>query len=190
MQYLYFEDWSIFTHRLDSKGIVHGGKIIKIFSSPKDPRGSNPAFKVVEADDSPLHGETFDYARGTWTGEQIEEDLAGLEEQARRSVRALFRLANDGSLAFCETAMGLRHNGDWLIDHPLQVVDGIDKALRAPKVKSSCTHLDIFTEKSLSRLAGIVDISEKSEELIPMDVGRKMKRELQAEINSAGKERK
>jgi hypothetical protein len=194
MLYLYFEDWSHYIFQLDEKGIEHGNKIIKAYTSPVDPRVklNDANLKVAEMDDSALHSEIFGYQeRGVFTGSDIENHITNLNEFAKRSVRALFRFANREDLQFCQTGMQMKKaDGQWLIDHPIKDIDSIDFAEKFPTKRSATIHLDIFNKNSLVRLAHILDLSPTSKELVYWRNGMVLKNEIQLEINSFSKERK
>jgi hypothetical protein len=147
MLYLYFQDASVFVRDLDRKGIANGGRIIKVFTSPFDPRVrmENPNLKVVEADDSGVQDITFEYKhRGRFLGRDIEQEIAHLKAYPKRSVRALLRFSNRQDLRFCQTGMGMKRGGEWLISHPLQEIDGITQSVNFPDSRSATVHLDIF----------------------------------------------
>ncbi len=194
MQYLYFEDWSQFIFQLDSKGIKHGNKIIKVYTSPIDPRTklNDPNLKVIETEDSQLTDETFAYGeRGLYKGSEIENHMQGLNEAAKNSARALFRFANRENLQFCQAGMSLKKpDGTWLINHPIEDIDSIEPAKLSPEKRSATIHLDIFVQDSLDKLAKLVDISPNSKELLDARRGNTLKKDLQMEINSSSTERK
>lgn len=188
--FLYFEDWSHMKSFLDQRKISHGGRIIKIFASPVDPRISldKPLLKVVEVDDSPINGEVYEYEeRGRFFGEDIEERVKDLNDYVKRSIRALVRFSNREDLLFCQTGMRMKNaDGSWLIDHPIEEIDSIDYARNYPTERSTTVHLDIFNSDSLKRLSDILNIDPKSPELLEIREGRSFKRRLQDEINFAG----
>ena len=160
--YLRFEDWSKYLHVLDEKGIGHGGAIVKVMASevhPRDIFGREDLF-VIEMDDCEFtEDEVFAYGkRGEWSGKQIEEymDELGLSETGKKVSRALFRFANSPETMFCQAGMELRNTeGDWLIDHPMRDLDGLDRAVLRSGAYDFQIHLDIFVDKSLKRLCNL-----------------------------------
>lgn len=191
MIFLYFEDWSQFTFMLDGKGIAHGGRIIKVYTAPFDPgmRLNNPNLRVIESDDSTLHNVTFEFKdRRVFPGQEIEEKIAGLDSFAARSVRGLMRFSNREDLCFCQTGMGMKKGTEWLIENPLDDIDGISPGMLVSDVRNAAVHLDIFNEGSLSRLAGILDTSPGSKEMLDLKTGLKLKKEIQAELSGSGVE--
>ncbi len=172
--YLRLEDWSLefFLSRLEEKGLKHGGHIIKVYASEVDPRTKDmygrETVAVVEIDDSPFReDEIFNYeGRGTYTGVQLNQRLGelGLNEDAKKRMRALFRFANLPETGFTREAMQLRNTeGNWLIDHPFGDIDGVSRAVQLPEKYSATVHLDIFVPTSLEKLArllGVDDIGE------------------------------
>jgi hypothetical protein len=193
MLFLYFEDATQFVSILNSKGIKNGGRIIKVFTSPFDPRVrlEKPSLKVIETDDSSLQDMTFEYKhRGTYLGSDIEQEIAHLRPYPQRSVRALFRFSNRKELQFCQTGMGMKVRGGWLISHPLQEIDGISQSINSPDSRSATIHLDIFNRGSLWRLRHILNFSKDSGELVDfLREGPLLRKEIQFELNKGGRER-
>ncbi len=193
MIFLYFEDWSQFTFMLDGKGIEHGGRVIKVYASPNDPREQlgDRNIKVIEVDDSPLNNIAFSYEKRGWVfGEEIEKNINPLSEFGKRTVRGLLRFSNREDLQFCQTGMKMKKSEGWLIDHPLEDIDGIEMSLQFPETRGATIHLDIFNKESLEKLAAIIDISPNSKELVDVRMGKELKREIQAEISTRKVERK
>lgn len=160
--YLYFGDWSAYLPSLDSRGIPHGGRIIKTYTSLLDPREvlSKSALTVVEGNDTPFRvDEIFDYPdRRTYLGSELEVDLANFtqDELGRRIIRSLLRFAHHPEREFVQYAMGMKFEGEWFIDHPF-------KDLHFPVFKegdtraSASIHLDVFMPPSLENMRKVVD---------------------------------
>lgn len=161
--YLYFEDYSHFLGYLDDRNMPHGNAIIKVLASPVNPQIINSDVTVLEArDDIFAHGEHYKYGdRGTYTGWDIERQLTdfGISSQGKRIARALFRFANAEETQFTQSAMRLTRDDDWLINHPLLDIDGINPKKYRPD-RDFSLHLDIFLEGSLERLRKIVDYQQ------------------------------
>lgn len=164
LMYLHFEDWSepMWLNHLESKKLPHVGRIIKVLASGADPRSvlERPGLSVVESSGAPFKpDEDYDYyPRSIYTGPDLESQLASynLSDFAQRIVRSLFRFAN--SQGFCQTAMAAKKDdSDWLIDHPLEDIDGIENAQRSPR-REAFIHLDIFFPKSIEALRSVIDL--------------------------------
>jgi hypothetical protein len=193
MIFLYFEDWSQFTFMLDQRGVEHGGRIIKTYASPFDPRQrlDNPNLKVIQTDDSTLMGIKFGYKeRGIFTGDEIEARIANLDTFPARTVRGLLRFSNREDLRFCQTGMEMKKEGQWLISHPIEDIDGLSTYPLWTDIKNATIHLDIFNANSLKNLSHVLDISRGSSEMLDPKLGIKLKREIQAEVLGLGQERK
>ncbi len=48
------------------------------------------------------------------------------------------------------------HQGEWLINHPLQDLDGLENAVKNPEGSSHQIHLDIFLPQSLDKLFQLI----------------------------------
>lgn len=177
--YLYFEDQSRYLFILDQKHIPHGDRIIKTYASETDPRIklNNPNLAVFEISDSPFSNEIFTYTgRETYSGIQIEEIIKNLRinDLGKRITRALFRFSNRPDLEFCQTAMSIIKDGNWLIDHPLGDIDGLNLAANIPESRTRAIHLDIFMPRSLERLDNLIHFSDP-EHLVSMREGLRLK---------------
>jgi hypothetical protein len=178
--FLYFEDYSSWLSILDKKGILHGGNIIKVYALQEDPRIllGNPRLAVIESNDHPFANELFSYnGRESYTGKQIEELIGGLHinDIGTTVVRALFRFSNRDDLQFCQVGMGIKnHDGGWLINTPLQDIDGLEQASRQPGSRSLSIHLDVFVPESLQRLDALIGFHDP-EHLVGMRDGLKLK---------------
>jgi len=193
MIFLYFEDWSQFTFMLDQKEIEHGGRIIKVYTAPFDPkqRLGKPNLKVIESNDSSLLGTQFIYKdRGIFSGVEIEQRIARLDTFPARSVRGLLRFSNREDLLFCQTGMGMKKDSEWLISHPLEDIDGLLEYPLLTNLKAATIHLDIFNSGSLERLSKILDISPGSAEMLEPKAGLLLKREIHAEVTGNTPERR
>jgi hypothetical protein len=193
MIFLYFEDWSQFTFMLEQKGIEHGGRIIKVYTAPFDPRQhlGKPNLKVIESDDSSLLDARFSYKdRGTFSGAEIEQKIARLDTFPARSVRGLLRFSNREDLLFCQTGMGMKKDGKWLIDHPLEDIDGLLEFPLLTNLKAATIHLDIFNSGSIDRLSKILNITPGSSEMLDPKAGLLLKREIHAEVTGSTPERR
>jgi len=169
----------MFLGKLDADGLPHDGRIIKVFASSEDPRFllGMPDLAVVQANGHPFtNDEAYTYEdRGTYSGAQLQEVVQSYELPAvgRFGVCSLFRFSN--SQGFCQAAMAARKGNDWLIDHPLKEVDGIDMAQRNPK-RAHSVHLDIFFPDSVRTLRRIVDIDNTDKVPDCMDAMRARRR--------------
>jgi hypothetical protein len=170
--YLHFEDWSQFLFRLEERGLLHGSHILKVYANDEDPRSATKYDRVniavFEVDDSNLKAdEVFTYQnRETYSGKDIEQKLQsiGLSDSATKRVRALFRFSNQPETQFTQAAMKLKSpEGNWLIQHPLEDINGFDLALRDPHQYSDVVHLDIFEPDSLIRAAKLLRTNNLNE---------------------------
>lgn len=164
--YLRFEDWSmpILMERLNDKGVTHGDKIIKVFATDEDPRITykKDSLSVVEINDEPFRDEVFDFGeRGIFTGQDFEQGIMrkGVSEHAAKTARALARFATREDTRFAYVAMRLKAGEDFLIQHPLDGIDGWARVAEGRTAEESL-HLDIFTPTSLGRLRQLVDIDD------------------------------
>lgn len=182
--FIYFEDWSYSGNfeTLDAKGMPHGDKIIKVYPADKDPRILDEKYanvRVVEVSDNPFKEEIFHFPeRGTFTGMDIENafNTAGYPESAKPFGRALFRFATE---EFQTTdAISIQIDDVWVIDHPIQTIDGIRHVLNNPERGKYMLHLDIFTSHSLARLESTIDFRNHPELLVPRRQGLRLKQEL------------
>jgi hypothetical protein len=177
--FLYFEDYSQFIPTLNLKNLPHGNKIIKVYPSDLDPRLvlGKPDIAVIKSEDQPLSDETFIYPdREIYKGYQIESKIIelNLNQLGMRAVRSLFRFSNRADLGFCQTAMNIKRDGMWLIDHPLDDIDGIPQAVMNPEKRSLAIHLDIFMPESLRRLDRLIGW-QNSEHLVTNREGFRLK---------------
>lgn len=161
--FVWFEDWSSFLLQV-RKDLPRGSHLLKVFASPTDPRSSGMYHRgdiaIFEVDGSPFQvHETFDYDdRGTYTGQDIEQELQGhgLGQSAAEAIRALFRFAH--TLGAVRVAMGLTgKDGAPVITHPLDEVDL--GAVRDNLDDPTRPHLDIFTPASLERVTQLIRVS-------------------------------
>lgn len=161
--YLRFEDWSAFIPWLDKKGAPHGGKIIKVFATDEDPRVmfAKPTLVVVDSRDGPFTDDEFFYfgERGVFTGRDFESAIAEkrVNDKAARIARALARFATREDTGFAYVGMQVRVGDGFLIQHPLEGIDGWERVAGGLEGKEETLHLDIFTPTSLGRLRRIVD---------------------------------
>lgn len=160
--YLHFQNWSSapsIPERLDTLQLPHQNEVVKVFSSPEDPRVEldRPALHVVETDgDAFASAEEYEYLRRRkYTGAELEEELAAydLSELGRSMVRSLFRFSHEQG--FCQAAMAAQRRNLWVIRHPFESVDGI--ASRGKPVPERALHLDIFLPGSLQKALKLVD---------------------------------
>lgn len=163
--YIRFEDWTFpYTlNVLNQKKIPHGNKIIKVFATEEDPRVlfEKPTLTVLEVDDSPLTDEQYDFGeRGIYSGKDFEQYLTGkkLTEKAKRVARALIRFGTP----FAQKAMEARTEEGYLINHPLDGIDGFQYGTEqfVGSELERILHLDIFFPESLAKLREIVDYED------------------------------
>ena len=164
---IYFEDWSEFIFMLDQKGIRHGDKIIKCFAThlPESELKENigkDSIVTIESDHSPFHAnEVFRYERGVYTGLMLEEHLVsvGLSELGKETARALFRFAYE--MGFNQSAMNEQEGKGWLIHHPFDDIDGIQKGKDSNgSLVDAELHLDVFFSESLALLEQVIGGTE------------------------------
>jgi len=159
--FIHIQDWSKGTNvisGLDSRGIAHTGVAYKVIASETDPREiyRKPSLQVFTARHHMFRNyETFCYPeRGDIKGPQLEGYLQsiGLASLGQKSLRSLFRFSH--TLGVDKEAMKYRlPDGQLFLDNPLQAVDGIEKALNAPKEnKEEHIHLDIYRGVVLTKL--------------------------------------
>lgn len=166
--YLRFEDWSQFTGYLDRKGISHGGRIIKIYATDEDPRikFGKEGLAVVESSDEPFKSdEVFDFGeRGVFTGQDLEDAISAKQanELAGRTARALARFAVREDTRFAYVGMQVKVGERFLIQHPLDGIDGWERVVGGQQGQEGSLHLDIFTPTSLGRLRQIVDFEDST----------------------------
>ena len=163
--FLYFSDWtdSVFTYLKE----IGAKRIIKVFATELDlPKLLQRELIRIAGDSNPFE-EAFKYPeRGLWTPEDLETHLesCGLSEEAKSTCRALFRFANREELEIAELAMSVRDRNttNWHFQHPFHIIDGLGTKRED---RFGVLHLDIFTPRSLERLAGLVDL-ENSQGLV------------------------
>ncbi len=163
-----FEDWTEAMYFLERKKVPHGTKIIKIFASDEDPREKygKATLKVVEVGDEPFReDEVFDAGnRGTFTGKDIEEAIAakGTNELAVRTARALARFALQPELKFAQTGMEIKVDGQYLLNSPLEGIDGWKRTTGGQEGGEHLMHIDVISPKALRALGRIVDFEDSS----------------------------
>lgn len=160
--FIHFEDYTQFTWVLDKKGISHGGRIIKVFATRDDPRSifDKPTLQSLQLSDEPLtEMDKFDFGeRNIYTGSDYEIYMTNhvFTELGKRIARTLIRFASQENTGFTQAAMNAKYkDGSWLISHPLEDIDSLNKA--SINGKENLLHLDIFFPESLRRLKQIVD---------------------------------
>lgn len=157
---------------LDGLHLPHRGEVVKVFSSPDDPRAEleQPALHVVEADGEPFdESEVYKYEkRRAYRGAELEEDLMAydLSQVGMKTVRSLFRFSQEEG--FCQAAMAARRRKGWAIRHPLHSIDGIATASQSQRERA--LHLDIFLPESLNKLLESVDYRDP-ETVLPWQDG-------------------
>lgn len=155
--FLHLEDWTvpIFLEQLKGKGFENINRLIKIYASQQDPRQSwnKPDLTIFEVNDSPFTpDELYTFPdRDNYTGADLENRLAGLglTEKGQRAFRTLFRFSYQEG--FTTEAMLAKKGENWLIEHPFEVVDEVESAIKNPRFSRSL-HLDIFFPDSIRRL--------------------------------------
>lgn len=160
--YLHFQNWSSapsMANSLDRLQLPHQGEVLKVFSSPEDPRAEldQPALHVVEADGDPFdEAEVYAYERRReYPGPELEEDLMAydLSQVGMKTVRSLFRFSHKEG--FCQAAMAASRRSVWVIKHPFQSIDGLSTAGQSQHERT--LHLDIFLPESLKKVLESVD---------------------------------
>jgi len=174
--YLYFENWTQFLYQLDVKGISHGDKLLKVKASKEHPsaRYGRNNIAVYEIDEKPFRlDELFDYGeRGSWQGTDLEITLQSLRlnTEQQTTARALFRFANLPHFQMCQAGMELRNpNGSWLINHPLEDIDGLRQLMQNPETKSITPfHLDIFVQQSIDKVLEYIGFAQTTEGIVSL----------------------
>lgn len=164
--YLHFEDWSQFTDFLTQKGMPHGDRIIKVKASLEDPRDTfeKKTLEVLRYSGGPFKKEIFDFGeRGIYSGVAVEQYMEErcFTETGKRVARALFRFAVQPEAGYVQRAMAFKRGDRWLIDHPMEDLDGLAYASRTGQ--EGRIHLDIFYPDSLEALKGFVNIDDPSQ---------------------------
>ena len=77
--------------------------------------------------------------------------------------------------------MGVKVDGKWVIGHPLEIIDRLDRT--GKQEKEQTMHLDIFSPKSLERLKEFVDIDNPEALLTPRE-RVVMEREISTRLRS------
>jgi len=163
--FLYFSDWTTEQNlrALETKGLPHTGRLIKVFATKEDPSiALKRKIITTEGDHRPFGPyERYKwYNRGPWSGTDMEVYLHDmhLPEDAKEKTRALFRFANSPALEIAELAMMVKNSitKQWHYRHPLRIVDGLDEA--QDRGRTNGLHLDIFTARSVERLGKIIDL--------------------------------
>src|SRR5579884_1394762 len=169
--YLYASDWSAFRGHFSHKQLPAGSHMIKVFSSPKDPREilGKDQIKVWEESGLPFDSsENFSYkGRGVYRGVELDHQLRekGLDELGLSNSRALFRFANRQEVKLCQRALTAKVDGRWFKDHPLQYLDGLEKAARYGSSYSMLIHIDVLHRLSVEELGQFIDL-EKPQQLV------------------------
>ncbi len=190
--YLRFEDWSAKLDLLDRKGVVHGGRIIKVKATDEDPRerfGKNN-LAIIESSGKPFTDDVFNFGkRGIFTGKDLEETFLakGLNDIALRTVRALVRFSTRQDTGFAYVGMQIKVGSKFLLDHPLDGIHGWKYVEQGRLGQEENLHLDIATSISLGRLKRIVDYDDPSQILSGLEIKEYMRREGRLRI-ARGKE--
>jgi hypothetical protein len=193
--YIYFEDWSEFLGFI-RKDLPHGEKIIKVYASPEHPKSKygRDDMAVVEVDDTSLRDdEIFCYeGRGEYSGADLEKilDEKRFSDEAKRRIRALFRFDNQENTRFAQEAMATKTpEGDWIIDHPLEDLDGVMEKRTEIVLDGSALHLDIFFAVSLQRLFEVIGYSQEGQIVHPERIiSREERKEFHRRSLQKGKE--
>ena len=170
--YLYFSDWTTPNNiaEMEKRGFPHNERLIKVFASERNPSESvSRAIATITSSGEPFSQDFKFPGRGPWLAEELEEYLAyhHLTEEASKKARALFRFANLPDLEIVHLAMLVKNaiTGEWHFKHPLATVQGLEET--RIRDRNYGFHLDIFTTRSIERLAKYVDL-QKPETLVSM----------------------
>lgn len=161
MPWLYLERWDGWIENVPQANFALGETVIKVFAVSRNPQEifSNPAIFTVEMDGSPLGSDTkykFE-GRETFTGHQLDDFISqfGVTEPTNNDMRALFRFSH--MHGFLGRAMQMVRDNEYVINHPIEVIDGIRYIKNRPRL----LHLDIFLRASLDTLKNIVNYDEE-----------------------------
>ena len=154
------------------------GKLVKIYATPLNPREvlNRRDIDIAHVIDSPLAEDGIFSCPGReqYAGPELEHVLAskGLSDHALEVARALFRFANYPMIRFVPRAMMVRDDttNEWLMKHPLDILQGLDKAVKVPW-RQSGIHLDLMSRGSLERVYLFINHYEP-ERLVTEDEGR------------------
>jgi hypothetical protein len=170
--FLYFSDWTSPQNleKLEERGFPHAGKLIKVFASSENPSDKiGRKLSITQVDDSPFEPDVeFKFqGRAYWTGSELEVylDHFHLKDEEEQKARSLFRFANSPEMEITQLAMLARRavTGTYHYNHPLAIIDGLDEARERGRLNG--LHLDIFTQRSIDRLANIINL-ENTEGLV------------------------
>lgn len=195
--FLYFCDWTNKTRlkNLKDRGAPIGEKLIKVYASVENPQLyiNRPVLVLVSDCSAFPDNEAFEYPnRGIYTSSRLEEDLTALgqEEYSKQFIRSLFRFGNRHDIACIQYGMEAIQNGEWVFKHPFDTLHGIDGIVRNPAFRNPAVHLDIFSQRTLSRLGKIIDLENKSNLLNEKETATVIKRvRFDIEGNITTKER-
>ncbi len=188
--YIHLEDWThpLFISQIEEKGVPHRNKLLKIFSSPEDPRKflvDKSELKVTE-----ISGELFDQEeiyyyqdRGKYRGEELERTTQDLQlgMKGQEVLRSLFRFANT-EVPLIPNIMAMQENGMWVFDHPFDEIDGIQQDKRFRGDKESQIHIDVFHPSSIEIVEDFVNIHDEGK-ILGYREGQMLRRTLSIEGN-------
>ncbi len=165
--FIHFEDWSypLFLSQIDKKGIPRGDRFIKIFASAENPSlFVKREVCVLEVPGEPFsEQELYHYQdRESYTGPELELHLASLDlsDSGRCVARSLFRFAHE--IGIIPNIMSVRHDEQWLLDHPFDEIDGLGRSGRLfTGPKELDIHIDIIHPSSLALLEKIINYHDK-----------------------------
>lgn len=161
--HIYFESWP-------------EGKI-KVFASENDPGKihNNSSLAIFESDDSPFGEEIITFQGKEYFGRDLELLLEekGLTELNKRRVRSLCRFILRDDLNLLPGVEQFLKENNSAINHPLDCVDGIEKAVQNPERRGPLIHLDIISPSSLEKIRRF--IGEKS--FVPWKEGVRRRKE-------------
>ncbi len=180
--YIHLADWSPFKYLVEGiiqqYGLNYGGHFLKAFATEQDPRGlyRRGNITVFEVEDGPFRPDesfVFPLREMNFDGTALNEALAcwRLDELTAAQVRALFRFAHQPETQFAVRMFSMQNtSAEWLFDHPLRIVDGIEKALRHTENMNPFVHLDIYLGESLDTLARLLGITcwEEAKEVVTL----------------------
>ena len=180
--YIHVERWTSPTTigMMDLKGLPHDGELYKIFASHVDPRFTfgEPNLFLDHASGYPFEDdEVFDFGeRGTMKANEVEDGVAeaGLTVAENFSVRALLRFGY--RTGYLGGAMNIKRDDNWIIEHPIEVVDGITTARAGKGQRPEHLHLDWFTPQTVELLRGIVKVDDPKQVPPAMQMVRARKR--------------
>lgn len=158
--FLYFQDASNFIYRLNERGIVHGGRIIKVFPTLVDPRTKLGDQITVVTEESAQFDPNAQFlgSNGHLFETRLLAQLPGDRTHSQLEQMFAYALLNFSHRhRILETTYQMIDGENKpLIKHPWDIVAGWPHSWRVP----GALHVDIFSVDSLNTLRSIVDYDD------------------------------